>query len=157
MCICFERYIVYWFCLLQVKGRTLPVETICLQSSSFATGSDSSWSREVVRDASISSVSLVDKCLVMPLCFSFYNLSDMTYETLKLNANSACSDGGHSCYLPSATTSLQPHQLFCLSLRNGCSIYSPTWSILLLDPTEYLGRLLPSPLCRTGRRACFNL
>ncbi|KAM8760023.1 piwi-like protein 2 isoform 1-T2 [Acanthopagrus schlegelii] len=44
--------------LLVVKGRTLPVETICLQSSSFATGSDSSWSREVVRDASISSIPL---------------------------------------------------------------------------------------------------
>uniref|UniRef100_A0A671ULA5 Piwi-like protein 2 n=1 Tax=Sparus aurata TaxID=8175 RepID=A0A671ULA5_SPAAU len=44
--------------LLVIKGRTLPVETICLQSSSFATGADSSWSREVVRDASISSIPL---------------------------------------------------------------------------------------------------
>uniref|UniRef100_A0A671UFG7 Piwi-like protein 2 n=1 Tax=Sparus aurata TaxID=8175 RepID=A0A671UFG7_SPAAU len=43
---------------LLIKGRTLPVETICLQSSSFATGADSSWSREVVRDASISSIPL---------------------------------------------------------------------------------------------------
>ncbi|KAM3610700.1 uncharacterized protein V6R79_007566 [Siganus canaliculatus] len=41
-----------------IKGRTLPVETICLQSSSFAPGADVSWSREVVRDPSISSVPL---------------------------------------------------------------------------------------------------
>uniref|UniRef100_A0A669B4X2 Piwi-like protein 2 n=1 Tax=Oreochromis niloticus TaxID=8128 RepID=A0A669B4X2_ORENI len=47
-----------YFSLLQIKGRTLPFETICLQSSSFATGADVSWSREVVRDASISSVSI---------------------------------------------------------------------------------------------------
>ncbi|KAG7489427.1 piwi 2 [Solea senegalensis] len=41
-----------------IKGRTLPLETICLQSSSFATGSDLSWSREIVRDFSISSIPL---------------------------------------------------------------------------------------------------
>uniref|UniRef100_A0AAQ5YKS6 Piwi-like protein 2 n=1 Tax=Amphiprion ocellaris TaxID=80972 RepID=A0AAQ5YKS6_AMPOC len=41
-----------------MQGRTLPLETICLQSSSFATGADLSWSREVVRDASISSIPL---------------------------------------------------------------------------------------------------
>ncbi|XP_030594224.1 piwi-like protein 2 isoform X1 [Archocentrus centrarchus] len=44
--------------ILMIKGRTLPLETICLQSSSFATGADVSWSREVVRDASISSIPL---------------------------------------------------------------------------------------------------
>ncbi|KAM9858163.1 piwi-like protein 2 [Aulostomus maculatus] len=44
--------------ILLVKGRILPLETICLQSSSFATNSDVSWSREVVRDASISSIPL---------------------------------------------------------------------------------------------------
>uniref|UniRef100_A0A3B4F238 Piwi-like protein 2 n=1 Tax=Pundamilia nyererei TaxID=303518 RepID=A0A3B4F238_9CICH len=44
--------------ILMMKGRTLPFETICLQSSSFATGADVSWSREVVRDASISSIPL---------------------------------------------------------------------------------------------------
>uniref|UniRef100_A0A4W6EXD8 Piwi-like protein 2 n=1 Tax=Lates calcarifer TaxID=8187 RepID=A0A4W6EXD8_LATCA len=44
--------------ILMVKGRALPLETICLQSSSFATGADVSWSREVVRDASISSIPL---------------------------------------------------------------------------------------------------
>ncbi|XP_051807220.1 piwi-like protein 2 [Acanthochromis polyacanthus] len=44
--------------VLVMQGRTLPVETICLQSSSFATGADLSWSREVVRDASISSIPL---------------------------------------------------------------------------------------------------
>ncbi|GAA6220778.1 piwi-like protein 2 isoform X1 [Lates japonicus] len=44
--------------ILVVKGRALPLETICLQSSSFATGADVSWSREVVRDASISSIPL---------------------------------------------------------------------------------------------------
>lgn len=34
------------------------METICLQSASFVTASDVSWSREVVRDASISCVSV---------------------------------------------------------------------------------------------------
>ncbi|KAK7933951.1 hypothetical protein WMY93_004847 [Mugilogobius chulae] len=41
-----------------IKGRSLPFETICLQSSSFTTGSDVSWSREVVRDPSISAIPL---------------------------------------------------------------------------------------------------
>ncbi|KAM4746677.1 piwi-like protein 2 [Anableps anableps] len=44
--------------ILMIQGRTLPLETICLQTSSFATGPDVSWSREVVRAASISSVPL---------------------------------------------------------------------------------------------------
>ncbi|XP_044052946.1 piwi-like protein 2 [Siniperca chuatsi] len=44
--------------ILVIKGRTLPVETICLRSSSFGTGADVSWSREIVRDASISSIPL---------------------------------------------------------------------------------------------------
>uniref|UniRef100_A0A3Q3XAQ2 Piwi-like protein 2 n=1 Tax=Mola mola TaxID=94237 RepID=A0A3Q3XAQ2_MOLML len=44
--------------IVKIKGRTLPVETICLQSTSFFTGADASWSREIVRDASISSVPL---------------------------------------------------------------------------------------------------
>ncbi|CAK6950431.1 piwi-like protein 2 [Scomber scombrus] len=44
--------------ILVIKGRTLPLETICLQSSSFGTGADLSWSREIVRDASISSIPL---------------------------------------------------------------------------------------------------
>ncbi|KAK2902445.1 piwi-like protein 2 [Channa argus] len=44
--------------ILVVKGRALPIETICLQSSSFATSADVSWSREIVRDASISSIPL---------------------------------------------------------------------------------------------------
>ncbi|XP_028269656.1 piwi-like protein 2 [Parambassis ranga] len=44
--------------ILVMKGRTLPLETICLRSSSFATGADVSWSREIVRDASISSIPL---------------------------------------------------------------------------------------------------
>lgn len=43
--------------LLQTQGRTLPREIIYLKSASFATGADVSWSREVVRDASISCVS----------------------------------------------------------------------------------------------------
>ncbi|XP_034547334.1 piwi-like protein 2 [Notolabrus celidotus] len=42
--------------ILMIKGRTLPMETICMQASSFTTGGNVSWSREVVRDASISSV-----------------------------------------------------------------------------------------------------
>ncbi|KAE8291705.1 Piwi-like protein 2 [Larimichthys crocea] len=44
--------------ILLIQGRILPVETICLQSSSFATGADVSWSREVVRDTSISCIPL---------------------------------------------------------------------------------------------------
>uniref|UniRef100_A0A667ZTN0 Piwi-like protein 2 n=1 Tax=Myripristis murdjan TaxID=586833 RepID=A0A667ZTN0_9TELE len=44
--------------ILTIKGRTLPLETICLQTSSFVTGSDVSWSKEVVRDASISCIPL---------------------------------------------------------------------------------------------------
>ncbi|XP_070689873.1 piwi-like protein 2 [Pempheris klunzingeri] len=44
--------------ILVIKGRTLPIETICLQSTSIAAGPDLSWSREVVRDASISSIPL---------------------------------------------------------------------------------------------------
>ncbi|CAJ1068159.1 piwi-like protein 2 [Xyrichtys novacula] len=44
--------------IVLVKGRTLPVETICLQTSSFLTGPDLSWSREVAREASISSIPL---------------------------------------------------------------------------------------------------
>lgn len=44
--------------ILVIKGRTLPPETICLQSSSFTTGHDVSWSREVVRDPSISGIPL---------------------------------------------------------------------------------------------------
>ncbi|KAM4577681.1 LOW QUALITY PROTEIN: piwi-like protein 2 [Odontesthes bonariensis] len=52
--------------LLQIKGRTLPLETICLQSSSFATGADVSWSREITRDASISSVPLNNWAIFYP-------------------------------------------------------------------------------------------
>lgn len=44
--------------ILMIKGRTLPLETICLHSSSFTTGADVSWSREVVRDPSISTIPL---------------------------------------------------------------------------------------------------
>ncbi|XP_074527387.1 piwi-like protein 2 isoform X2 [Halichoeres trimaculatus] len=44
--------------IVVIKGRTLPLETICLQTSSFTPGSDMSWSREVVRDASISCIPL---------------------------------------------------------------------------------------------------
>uniref|UniRef100_A0A8C8K0X3 Piwi domain-containing protein n=1 Tax=Oncorhynchus tshawytscha TaxID=74940 RepID=A0A8C8K0X3_ONCTS len=40
--------------ILVVTGRILPLETVCLQSASFVTGADVSWSKEVVRDASIS-------------------------------------------------------------------------------------------------------
>uniref|UniRef100_A0A669C115 Piwi-like protein 2 n=1 Tax=Oreochromis niloticus TaxID=8128 RepID=A0A669C115_ORENI len=52
--------------ILMIKGRTLPFETICLQSSSFATGADVSWSREVVRDASISSIPLKTWAIFYP-------------------------------------------------------------------------------------------
>lgn len=53
------------FCLLQIKGRALPLETICLQASSFTTSADVSWSREIVREASISSVSVEETSLVL--------------------------------------------------------------------------------------------
>uniref|UniRef100_A0AAQ4R699 Piwi-like protein 2 n=1 Tax=Gasterosteus aculeatus aculeatus TaxID=481459 RepID=A0AAQ4R699_GASAC len=43
---------------LVTAGRTLPLETICLQSTSFTTAADVSWSREVIREASISSIPL---------------------------------------------------------------------------------------------------
>ncbi|KAK6313318.1 hypothetical protein J4Q44_G00166650 [Coregonus suidteri] len=42
--------------ILVTTGRILPLETICLQSASFVTGADVSWSREVIRDASISCI-----------------------------------------------------------------------------------------------------
>ncbi|XP_052317663.1 piwi-like protein 2 [Oncorhynchus keta] len=42
--------------ILVTIGRILPLETICLQSVSFVTGADVSWSREVIRDASISCI-----------------------------------------------------------------------------------------------------
>ncbi|XP_026198190.1 piwi-like protein 2 isoform X2 [Anabas testudineus] len=44
--------------ILMIKGRALPLETICLQASSFTTSADVSWSREIVREASISSIPL---------------------------------------------------------------------------------------------------
>ncbi|KAF7199718.1 piwi-like protein 2 isoform X1 [Nothobranchius furzeri] len=44
--------------ILTIEGRTLPPETISLKTSSFATSADVSWSREIVRDFSISSVPL---------------------------------------------------------------------------------------------------
>ncbi|MBN3272178.1 PIWL2 protein, partial [Polyodon spathula] len=40
--------------ILLCEGRTLPLETISLQSASFVTSADVQWSKEVVRDASIS-------------------------------------------------------------------------------------------------------
>ncbi|KAM9446701.1 piwi-like protein 2 [Clarias gariepinus] len=42
--------------ILVTQGRTLPMETICLQSSTFVTSPTVDWSREVVRDASISCI-----------------------------------------------------------------------------------------------------
>ncbi|XP_056889498.1 piwi-like protein 2 [Takifugu flavidus] len=44
--------------ILMIQGRSLPLETICLQTSSFTTGTDFSWSREVVRYVSISCIPL---------------------------------------------------------------------------------------------------
>ncbi|XP_077377407.1 piwi-like protein 2 isoform X1 [Festucalex cinctus] len=52
--------------ILLVKGRTLPLETICVQTSSFTTGADGSWSRDVVRLASISSVPLKTWAIFYP-------------------------------------------------------------------------------------------
>ncbi|XP_030647575.1 piwi-like protein 2 [Chanos chanos] len=40
------------------QARTLPAETICLHSSSFSSPSGTDWSKEVVRDASISCIPL---------------------------------------------------------------------------------------------------
>ncbi|KAF5895430.1 piwi-like protein 2 isoform X1, partial [Clarias magur] len=42
--------------ILVTQGRTLPMETICLQSSTFVTSPTVDWSREVVRDSSISCI-----------------------------------------------------------------------------------------------------
>ncbi|XP_043096775.1 piwi-like protein 2 [Puntigrus tetrazona] len=54
-----------WLCtsasaeqILVTQGRTLPNETICLHSASFVTSPAVDWSREVVRDPSISTVPL---------------------------------------------------------------------------------------------------
>ncbi|XP_066509363.1 piwi-like protein 2 isoform X2 [Hoplias malabaricus] len=44
--------------ILVTQGRTLPMETICLQSASFVTSTSVDWSREVVRDPSISTIPL---------------------------------------------------------------------------------------------------
>uniref|UniRef100_A0A671PUD1 Piwi-like protein 2 n=1 Tax=Sinocyclocheilus anshuiensis TaxID=1608454 RepID=A0A671PUD1_9TELE len=44
--------------ILVTQGRTLPSETICLHSASFVTSPAVDWSREVVRDPSISTVPL---------------------------------------------------------------------------------------------------
>uniref|UniRef100_A0A673H3V5 Piwi-like protein 2 n=1 Tax=Sinocyclocheilus rhinocerous TaxID=307959 RepID=A0A673H3V5_9TELE len=44
--------------ILVTQGRTLPSETICLHSASFVTSQSVDWSREVVRDPSISTVPL---------------------------------------------------------------------------------------------------
>ncbi|XP_061673769.1 piwi-like protein 2 isoform X2 [Syngnathoides biaculeatus] len=52
--------------ILLIKGRSLPLETICLQTSSFTIGADGSWSREVVRLASISSVPLKTWAIFYP-------------------------------------------------------------------------------------------
>ncbi|XP_049618572.1 piwi-like protein 2 isoform X1 [Syngnathus scovelli] len=52
--------------ILQVKGRILPLETICVQTSSFTIGADGSWSRDVVRVASISSVPLKKWAIFYP-------------------------------------------------------------------------------------------
>ncbi|XP_068166185.1 piwi-like protein 2 [Antennarius striatus] len=44
--------------ILLIKGRTLPAETIFLQSSTFITGDDTYWSKQIVRNPSISSIPL---------------------------------------------------------------------------------------------------
>ncbi|MCI4392876.1 hypothetical protein PGIGA_G00150980 [Pangasianodon gigas] len=44
--------------ILVTQGRTLPMETICLQSATFVTSPTVDWSREVVRDSSISCIPL---------------------------------------------------------------------------------------------------
>ncbi|GAA6088114.1 piwi-like protein 2 isoform X2 [Tachysurus ichikawai] len=44
--------------ILVTQGRTLPMETICLQSATFVTSPSVDWSREVVRDSSISCIPL---------------------------------------------------------------------------------------------------
>ncbi|KAK3514784.1 hypothetical protein QTP70_031016 [Hemibagrus guttatus] len=44
--------------ILVTQGRTLPMETICLQSATFVTTPTVDWSREVVRDSSISCIPL---------------------------------------------------------------------------------------------------
>ncbi|XP_019740699.1 piwi-like protein 2 isoform X2 [Hippocampus comes] len=52
--------------ILQLKARTLPLETICVQTSSLTIGADGSWSREVVRLAPIGSVPLKTWAIFYP-------------------------------------------------------------------------------------------
>lgn len=67
LCTCIHAFCVssIGFLVFQIEGRTLPHETICLQTSSFTTGTDFLWSREVVRDASIS---CVRNCFIKKQC-----------------------------------------------------------------------------------------
>uniref|UniRef100_A0A672J391 Piwi-like RNA-mediated gene silencing 2 n=1 Tax=Salarias fasciatus TaxID=181472 RepID=A0A672J391_SALFA len=52
--------------IVSVQSRILPVESICLRSSVYATGSNASWAREVVNDTSISSVPLNTWVIIHP-------------------------------------------------------------------------------------------
>lgn len=58
-----HQTILFLVFYVQTKGRTLPLETICLQSTSIVPGVDMSWSKELVREASITCVSLGASCL----------------------------------------------------------------------------------------------
>ncbi|KAL4660173.1 piwi-like protein 2 [Arapaima gigas] len=51
---------------LRTEARVLPMETVYLQTASFLTPPDLSWSREVVKDMSISCMSLNCWCIFFP-------------------------------------------------------------------------------------------
>lgn len=115
-CVSFLFYLFGVF--LQTQGRTLPLETICLQSSSFTAGTDFSWSREVVRDAAISSVR---DCLIK-------KSKPKSGQSEFIFADSVICISTHS---PT------------WGVLIDCLLF-----ILCLDSPQCLGHLLSSPLCR---------
>ncbi|XP_057702845.1 piwi-like protein 2 isoform X1 [Corythoichthys intestinalis] len=56
--------------ILMMNARTLPLEAICVQTASFTIGGDGSWSKEIVRLASISSVPLKAWAIFYPRRFA---------------------------------------------------------------------------------------
>lgn len=124
-CVSFLFYLFGVF--LQTQGRTLPLETICLQSSSFTAGTDFSWSREVVRDAAISSVR---DCLIK-------KSKPKSGQSEFIFADSVICISTHS---PT------------WGVLIDCLLF-----ILCLDSPQCLGHLLSSPLCRADWGAGYNL
>ncbi|XP_057702846.1 piwi-like protein 2 isoform X2 [Corythoichthys intestinalis] len=63
--------------ILMMNARTLPLEAICVQTASFTIGGDGSWSKEIVRLASISSPRLQ-----LVVCILVGNRNDL-YSAIK--------------------------------------------------------------------------